>query len=638
MNVSFAGCGFLGIYHVGVASCFKTYAPQILLDKVSGASAGAIAALALLGDTDLGEMASHVIQVSVEARERYLGPFSPSFNINKILYEGLNRLLPDNVAEKVNGRLHISLTRVYDGKNMLVNQFSSKEEVIQVVLASTFIPVFSGWLPPRYRGVRVIDGGYSDNLPVPDSQTITVSPFAGSSDICPQDDSWWNTFQVNVANQGFEVSVENMFRLGSVLLPPEPEVLARMCKQGFDDTLRFIQNKYLISCTRCLTLQSTYREVDTTESMSGCSTPCGDHDPNCLDCNLQRHLAGSASITDNEQVWQSFENAISQAEAGLSSHLINYSVKVVKLLSKPAGIPINVASSCINRLTSLTSKLTPDLKVTHNVKNLIDQLYVYVSSGGYHLTNPPTNHTARYTCEFNIKQYGEEEQPSLSNGLYNTTRDLLNLGFTAHLQSNSPHELPHNKKEAMKFQAENLIAAVGSRSESRAASRTASRVVSRMGSPYTSMTDLHDIDTEAPDTIEQISKVTEAKEAVMSFYYTDADNQVKVTEIFDVTKTDPSLLVKENFGVDYEIGESSPNFPHSRMRHRSEGSNQKIRHNSDSALDSNLRTKRNILSAGNSRGSPLYHSKAFHIGDKTDVNDTQSCQDSDPEADWKIRP
>ena len=29
------------------------------------------------------------------------------------------------------------------------------------------------------------DGGYSDNLPVLDSDTITVSPFSGTADICP---------------------------------------------------------------------------------------------------------------------------------------------------------------------------------------------------------------------------------------------------------------------------------------------------------------------------------------------------------------------------------------------------------------------------------------------------------------------
>lgn len=54
MNLSFAGCGFLGIYHVGVAVCFKKYAPHLLLHKISGASAGALAACCLLCDLPLG--------------------------------------------------------------------------------------------------------------------------------------------------------------------------------------------------------------------------------------------------------------------------------------------------------------------------------------------------------------------------------------------------------------------------------------------------------------------------------------------------------------------------------------------------------------------------------------------------------
>uniref|UniRef100_A0A1A9UQI3 PNPLA domain-containing protein n=1 Tax=Glossina austeni TaxID=7395 RepID=A0A1A9UQI3_GLOAU len=53
MNLSFAGCGFLGIYHVGVAVCFKKYAPHLLLEKIGGASAGALAACCLLCDLPL---------------------------------------------------------------------------------------------------------------------------------------------------------------------------------------------------------------------------------------------------------------------------------------------------------------------------------------------------------------------------------------------------------------------------------------------------------------------------------------------------------------------------------------------------------------------------------------------------------
>ncbi len=55
MNLSFAGCGFLGIYHVGVASCFREYAPQLVADKIAGASAGALAACALITGAGLGK-------------------------------------------------------------------------------------------------------------------------------------------------------------------------------------------------------------------------------------------------------------------------------------------------------------------------------------------------------------------------------------------------------------------------------------------------------------------------------------------------------------------------------------------------------------------------------------------------------
>ena len=56
INFSFAGCGFLGIYHVGVASCIAKHAPHLVADRVSGASAGAIAAVGLACDVDFGRI------------------------------------------------------------------------------------------------------------------------------------------------------------------------------------------------------------------------------------------------------------------------------------------------------------------------------------------------------------------------------------------------------------------------------------------------------------------------------------------------------------------------------------------------------------------------------------------------------
>lgn len=72
MNLSFAGCGFLGIYHVGVAVCFRKYAPHLLLNKISGASAGAIAACCLLCDLPIGEFNYILRFLTFPERKRYL--------------------------------------------------------------------------------------------------------------------------------------------------------------------------------------------------------------------------------------------------------------------------------------------------------------------------------------------------------------------------------------------------------------------------------------------------------------------------------------------------------------------------------------------------------------------------------------
>ena len=41
------------------------------------------------------------------------------------------------------------------------------------------------------------------------------------------------------------------------------------------------------------------------------------------------------------------------------------------------------------------------------------------------------------------------------------------------------------------------------------------------------MSSLHNIDGELPETLGSIKSVTDSQEAVMSFYYTDAANQVR---------------------------------------------------------------------------------------------------------------
>lgn len=50
----------------------------------------------------------------------------------KTIRMSVSKMVPDNGHEVAAGRLGISLTRVSDGENVILSDFNSKEELIQV--------------------------------------------------------------------------------------------------------------------------------------------------------------------------------------------------------------------------------------------------------------------------------------------------------------------------------------------------------------------------------------------------------------------------------------------------------------------------------------------------------------------------
>ncbi|XP_068774172.1 omega-hydroxyceramide transacylase isoform X4 [Struthio camelus] len=153
----------------------------------------------------------------------------------------LQRMLPENSHQVASGRLHISLTRVVDGQNVMVSEFSSKEELIQALLCSCFLPIYCGFIPPSYRGVRYIDGGFTGLQPVSslEEAVITVSPFTGELDICPRDcPAIFFCFQI--FNGSIQISIENLCRISYALFPPKSTVLDDLFFQGYQDTALFL--------------------------------------------------------------------------------------------------------------------------------------------------------------------------------------------------------------------------------------------------------------------------------------------------------------------------------------------------------------------------------------------------------------
>ncbi|ALC43806.1 bmm [Drosophila busckii] len=304
-------------------------------------------------------MTSDFFRVVNEARRHSLGPFSPSFNIQTVLLEGLQKQLPADAHKRVSGRLHISLTRVYDGKNVIISEFDSREEVLQALLCACFIPGFSGIIPPKFRGVRYMDGAFSDNLPILDENTITVSPFCGESDICPRDQSS-QLFHLNWANTSIEISRQNINRFVRILFPPRVEFLSKFCQQGFDDALQFLHRNNLINCKRCIEVQSTYIVSETIAPQA--------YEAECSECKEHRKDALSSNMPDT--VLDVIDNYIQDANKGLANWIFKH--RGIKLLSLPATVPMDFFLATISKISDITPKLTKQMRVIAH--ELIDQL------------------------------------------------------------------------------------------------------------------------------------------------------------------------------------------------------------------------------------------------------------------------
>ncbi|XP_046917761.2 uncharacterized protein LOC124498094 [Dermatophagoides farinae] len=402
ISFSFSGCGFMGLYHVGVASCLREYAPISPDTKFLGASAGSLAAISLVCDMPLGESTSEILNVAMRARARALGPFHPSFDINRILYDLLMRTLPDDAHIRANGRMYISVTRVSDGKNVIINQFKSKEELIKALQCSCFIPLWSGLLPPKFNGITYIDGGCTNNLPILDENTITVSPFSGESDICPQDDTF-NLFQFNFTNTSISISPSNIYRISRILFPAHPETLSKICQQGFDDALRYLQRNNKISCTRCLAIHFTLEKEETSNKHHRHHK----HHANCRDCEYRRQIAILDSLP--ESVVEAIQEACDQVNKGIINWLFRHRpMKLLSILSIPYLLPIDITIVLFSKIYEKLPDIQKELKESFmRFISLLKSLLVKIESNRYF-------YSAKFSCQLAVKEFDYTSEENLT--------------------------------------------------------------------------------------------------------------------------------------------------------------------------------------------------------------------------------
>ncbi|XP_004700704.1 1-acylglycerol-3-phosphate O-acyltransferase PNPLA3 [Echinops telfairi] len=242
-SLSFVGCGMLVFYHLGVTYCLYERAPRLLRDvrTFCGSSSGALHCALFLAGFSLDQIAEFYMRLAKMIRKHNFGILSPFINVTNYIHTCLQKELPANIHQMVSGRLCISMTRVSDGKNVLVSHFQSREEVIDALICSSFIPLFFGFIPPTFRGERYVDGVLSNNVPCLDPRTtITVSPFYGEHDICPRIQST-NFLQVELSRLNMQVSLGNAYLTVRTFFSTPLKVLGELCLRGYLDAYRFLE-------------------------------------------------------------------------------------------------------------------------------------------------------------------------------------------------------------------------------------------------------------------------------------------------------------------------------------------------------------------------------------------------------------
>ncbi|XP_045042828.2 1-acylglycerol-3-phosphate O-acyltransferase PNPLA3 isoform X2 [Desmodus rotundus] len=367
-SLSFSGCGFLGFYHLGATQCLSDRAPHLLRDArmFFGASAGSLHCVSFVAGVPL--------DLVWKARSRTLGTLHPSFNMSQYFRDSLHRYLPDNVHQLISGKVGISLTRVSDLENVVVSDFQSKDEVVDAVLCSIFVPFFCGMIPPSFRGVRYMDGGVSNSIPFSDTKTtITVSPFYGEYDICPKVKST-NFFHVDVSKLSLRICLQNLYLLSQTLFPPDIKVLGEICLRGYLDAARFLEENGL--CDRppapCPSLSSKELEVLTlpqeTRSLEASREGAG-WQTRLEGDELLDHLRRSLLPWD-ESILQTVSpelttvlSEVARTRGGYMSKICSLlPVKVLSYVMLPCTLPVESAIAAVQRLVMWLPDIPDDVQ------------------------------------------------------------------------------------------------------------------------------------------------------------------------------------------------------------------------------------------------------------------------------------
>lgn len=162
-QIGFGGCGGMYNYFLGVASVLQE---EYDLENVifSGVSAGCFPAMVLALGMDVKEFFFKenlpLIERAAACSFAGLGKWIPLVRANTLA------MLPPDAFERVDKKLYFSITEVPSLTNHVLTTWTSNEDMVDGMLCSGHVPLYTPSLTASYRGKRFVDGGLSNNSPI----------------------------------------------------------------------------------------------------------------------------------------------------------------------------------------------------------------------------------------------------------------------------------------------------------------------------------------------------------------------------------------------------------------------------------------------------------------------------------------
>ncbi|KAK9134948.1 hypothetical protein Syun_014278 [Stephania yunnanensis] len=214
---------------------FSFSAAGLLFPYHLGSSAGAIVCAVIASGSSMKEALEATKILAEDCRSK-----GTAFRLGAVLRDILLKFLPDDVHIRSNGRVRdldeqllylvVAVTQIlWKPRGLLVDNFESKEDLINAVFTSSFIP---GYLAPRpatlFRKRLCIDGGLTLFMP-PTAATKTVC-------VCAFPTEGWGLEGIGISpdlNPENRATTRQLFQWA--LEPAEDNVLDRLFELGYMD-------------------------------------------------------------------------------------------------------------------------------------------------------------------------------------------------------------------------------------------------------------------------------------------------------------------------------------------------------------------------------------------------------------------